>query len=117
MKKLALAICFSILSSLGAMAQMAIENNVITVEVSEDSSRNDLLEIRQQLSEHGLDFRYNKVNWIEGQLKSIHLDVLSNDGRSKSFTAMNLAGTGTIKLVYRVGDSTENSFCLGFDCE
>ncbi|MGB0423486.1 MAG: hypothetical protein ACPGED_04165 [Flavobacteriales bacterium] len=62
MKKLALALCFSILSTMGVMAQMTVENNVITVEVDENSSRNDLLDIRQELAEHGIDFRYNKVN-------------------------------------------------------
>lgn len=117
MKKLALSLCFFVLSNMGLMAQMTVENDVITVEVTEDSSRNDLLEIRQQLQEYGVKFNYTKVNWIEGQLKSVHLDVMVEDGRIKSFTAMNLSAAGTIKMIYDLNDSSDDGLCLGTDCE
>ncbi|MDA0883209.1 MAG: hypothetical protein O2984_07835, partial [Bacteroidetes bacterium] len=51
------------LAGSGLFAQMTATDELILVEVSENSTRNELLEIRQALAEYNIDFRYNGVKW------------------------------------------------------
>lgn len=108
-----------LLASSGLFAQMSVNNGEIRVEVSENSTRNELLEIRQALAEYNIDFRYNGVKWADELLKSIGLQVIAEDGRTREFVLPQMNANSKIVLIYRFESLDEADFCLGLEgaCE
>jgi len=108
-----------LLASSGLFAQMSVNNGEIRVEVSENSTRNELLEIRQALAEYNIDFRYNGVKWADELLKSIGLQVIAEDGRTREFVLPQMNANSKIVMIYRFESSDEADFCLGLEgaCE
>ena len=107
------------LAGSGLFAQMTATDELIRVEVSENSTRNELLEIRQALAEYNIDFRYNGVKWADELLKSIGLQVIAEDGRTREFVLPQMNANSKIVLIYRLNGTEDADFCLGIEgaCE
>jgi hypothetical protein len=108
-----------LLASSGLFAQMTATDELIRVEVSENSTRNELLEIREALAEYNIDFRYTGVKWTDELLKSIGLQVIAEDGRTRDFVLQQMNANSKIVLIYRLDGVEDADFCLGLEgaCE
>ncbi len=108
-----------LLACSGLFAQMSVSDGEIRVEVSENSTRNELLEIREALAEYNIDFRYTGVKWTDELLKSIGLQVIAEDGRTRDYVVQQMNASSKIVMIYRFESLDEADFCLGLEgaCE
>lgn len=98
-----------------ANAQLTVEGENVSATISQETSRYDLLEIRNAYKEHGVDFRYTQVDWIDGQLTRIKIELKDEDGHQTSHVVENFQEGQTVKLLYNKEENAEQVLCAG-DC-
>ena len=76
---LTLAVAGFAFSNLSAQTQSSSPENLL-VEIGADMSREDLAELQKELREAGVGFRYDNIEWAEGELKTIRLAIRCEDG-------------------------------------
>lgn len=115
MKYLSIVLFLFLGMSFQADAQVSVSEEKISATVTTATSRMDLTELRNGLMEHGLEMRYDKIQWAGEQLLSIRIRVRAEDGTIAEFTNEALEPGTEIKIVQELtGDKT---LCVGTDCE
>ena len=76
---LSLAVAGFAFSSLSAQTQSSSPEDS-RVEISADMSRDDLAVLQKELREAGVGFRYDNIEWVDGELKTIRLAIRCEDG-------------------------------------
>lgn len=76
---LSLAVLGFAFSSLSAQTQSSSPENLL-VEIGADMSRDDLAVLQKELRDAGVGFRYDNIEWADGELKTIRLAIRCEDG-------------------------------------
>jgi hypothetical protein len=99
-----------------ANAQLTVEGEQVSATITQETSRYELLEIRNAYKEHGVDFRYTNVDWIDGQLTSIKVDLATDDGaNTATFLVENFQNGQVVKLLFNKEENANQVLCAG-DC-
>lgn len=108
-----------LLSGLGssAWAQSGdIQPNFLNVHITENSTRQDLAQLQKDMSQVGIGFRYDLVDWVDGKLQSIRFAVLLNDGTMRRTVVESLDADSDIWIRLE-GSGEGRIFCAGSNCE
>ncbi len=113
MKTSTLVLAFGLVFSSMAFAQSdvyvgTVSENLVDINITPNTSRDQLARMQRDLSEQGLTFRYDNIEWIEGELVSIHVGLKDAEtGVSAVFSTEDLGGSTTAIRVFM--DRTENA--------
>ena len=93
----------------------AIQPNFLDVHIDQSTSRAELSQIQQEMQAYNIGFRYDLIEWNEGQLQSIRFAVRLPDGtmRRNVYEAMDAETDIWIRLE---GSGEERIFCAGSAC-
>lgn len=110
---LAIAFTFTTLNGFGQSE--AIQPNFLDVHIDQSTSRAELSQIQQEMQAYNIGFRYDLIEWNEGQLQSIRFAVRLPDGtmRRNVYEAMDAETDIWIRLE---GSGEERIFCAGSAC-
>ncbi len=97
-----------------ADAQVSVTDDKIEALVTSEASRYDLLDIRNGLAEENIDFRYDLIEWADGQLTSIRIRIKAEDGTTAEYVNQNIQAGEEIKIVREL--TGDRNLCIG-DCE
>ena len=97
-----------------ADAQVSVTDDKIEALVTSEASRYDLLDIRNGLAEENIDFRYDLIEWADGQLTSIRIRIKAEDGTTGEYVNQNIQAGEEIKIVREL--TGDRNLCIG-DCE
>jgi hypothetical protein len=102
-----------------SQSQVTITEDLVTVEITQETSRYDLMEYKNALAEYGIEFRYQNVDWGNNttQLLKIEAKVRTTDGRTASYFMPGFTEGQTLKILYKPNDATDAGLCVGLDCE
>jgi hypothetical protein len=118
MKKIVIAALSIFALSYSADAQVTVENNKIEAVITPETSRQQLADIRNALLPHGLEMRYDQIQWNpQQQLTAINVRVKGEGTSVQTFTTQNLAGDGNIRIVFRTDVPAESALCVSPSCE
>lgn len=115
MKRLSILFFLLIGFAFGADAQTTVTEDAVTINITSEATRTDLLDIRNTLMEHGIYFRYNQVNWKEGHLTSINAQIADEEGNEALFQEMAFEPGSSFQIVVEL--TGDKSLCIGRDCE
>lgn len=112
--------CISLLLALFAFAfsadaQLSVEGEQVSTVITPDTDRYSLLEIRNAFKEHGVDFRYDRIEWVDGQLTRVRVMLNTEDGEAAQFETQDFQQGQQIKLLYNKEENAEQVLCAG-DC-
>lgn len=112
--------CISLLFVLFAFAftsnaQLTVEGDLISSTITPDTDRYALLQIRNAFKEHGVDFRYDRIDWVDGELVRIRVMLNTEDNHSAEFETQDFVQGQQIKLLYNKEENAEQVLCAG-DC-
>ncbi len=112
--------CISLLFALFALAltsaaQLSVEGDLVSSTVTPDTDRYELLQIRNAFKEHGVDFRYDRIEWVDGALVSIRVTLNTEDGNAAEFETLDFQQGQQIKLLYNKEENAQQVLCAG-DC-
>ena len=110
-----LAIAFAFMTSNGFGQSEAIQPNFLDVHINQGTSRAELSQFQKEMQAYNIGFRYDLIEWNEGQLQSIRFAVRLPDGtmRRNVYEAMDAETDIWIRLE---GSGEERIFCAGSDC-
>ena len=115
MKYLSIVLFLFLGMAIQADAQVTVSEEKVAATVTDTFSRMDLTELRNDLMEHGLEMRYDKIQWAGEQLISIRIRVQDDNGDITEYTNEAIeAGTQIHIIKELTGDKT---LCVGTDCE
>jgi len=82
--------------------------NLVDITIDQNTTRDQLARMQRDLFEQGITFRYDNINWIEGELVSIHVGLKdAASGISEVFSTEDLGGSTTAIRVFM--DRSENA--------
>lgn len=111
MKNILAAFAFALLS-VGAYAQTATAD--FTYEITGETTREDLMNMRLELQDKGFDFRYTPAFDQDKKLMTIQLHLVEIGGTNKgSFTSTQLQAGQVVRLVYNTAEDAAVPFCVG----
>ena len=85
-----------------------VNETTVDITITPNTTRDQLARMQRDLYEQGLTFRYDNIEWIEGQLVSIHVGLKDpNTSVSQVFSTEDLGGSTTAIRVFM--DRTENA--------
>ena len=85
-----------------------VNETTVDFTITPNTTRDQLARMQRDLFEQGLTFRYDNIEWIEGQLVSIHIGLKDpNTAVSQVFSTEDLGGSTTAIRVFM--DRTENA--------
>lgn len=118
-KKILFSIGLIVACSAATQAQVTVSEDQVTIEISQETSRYDLMEYKSALAEYGIEFRYQNVDWGNNttQLLKIEAKVKAADGRTASYFMPGFTADQSLKIVYKPNDMTDAGLCVGPDCE
>jgi hypothetical protein len=102
--------------ALGLTLDSAAQSQDVNVAISNETSREQLWEIRNDLAAEGLNFEYHPLFNNERVLTGITIKVSNNDGQVLSYEDTTLTDGEVIKVIRTTGDNDEVNFCVGL-CE
>lgn len=110
-----LAVAFAFTTSYGFGQSEAIQPNFLDVHINQGTSRAELSQFQKEMQAYNIGFRYDLIEWNEGQLQSIRFAVRLPDGtmRRNVYEAMYAETDIWIRLE---GSGEERIFCAGSDC-
>lgn len=118
MKKLLIAALSLFALSFSADAQVTVEDNKIEAVITPETSREQLFEIRNALLPHGLEMRYDQIQWnAEQQLMTINLRVKGQANEVQSYSTQNLPAEGGVRIVFRTDVPDGSALCVSPTCE
>jgi len=92
-----------------------IQSNFLNIHVNQATSRTELAQWQKEMSAVGIGFRYDLVNWVEGELQSIRFAVILPDGTMRRNVVENMDGETDIWIRLE-GTGDERDFCAGNEC-
>lgn len=114
MKQLLILGFFAIVG-LSANAQVAVTEDKIVASVTEQTTRQQLSEMRNELLSHGIDMRYENIEWnAQGSLLKIRMMARNESGEVVEIAALPFPAGQVIKLVVQ---RETGELCLGTTCE
>lgn len=85
-----------------------ITETAVDLTISTSTTRDQLARMQKDLHEQGLSFRYDNINWINGELVSIQVGLKDpNTGTSQVFMTEDLGGSTSAIRVFM--DRTEGA--------
>lgn len=82
--------------------------DLVDITITQNTTRDQLARMQRDLYEQGITFRYDNINWIEGELVSIHVGLKDPEkGISEVFSTEDLGGSTTAIRVFM--DRSENA--------
>lgn len=110
-----LTFAFFALIGLGASAQISVTDEKIVAEITQQTTRMDLANMRTELLAVGVEIRYTDIAWdTNSNLQTIKLMAKNDAGNVGEFNALPLQANQTIKLV---SDRQNGEICVGPTCE
>lgn len=99
---------------LAADAQVSVSDDTIEAMVTTETSRTELLDIRNGLAEQGMEMRYDLIEWMDGALVSIRIKIKAEDGTMAEYTNTQIEAGTEIKIVREL--TGDRNLCIG-NCE
>lgn len=85
-----------------------VTEDLVDLTITPNTSRDQLARMQRDLYEQGITFRYDNINWIEGELVTISLGLKDAEaGISQVFSTEDLGGSTTAIRVFM--DRSENA--------
>lgn len=98
-------------------AQVSVTDNKVEAVITPEITRSGLWDIVVQLRDHGLEMRYDQIEWIDGQLTSINLRVKGESTGVAEYMTGDLPAVGQIRVVFRNDEAPESALCVSPSCE
>jgi hypothetical protein len=118
MKKIVIAALSIFALSYSADAQVTVENNKIEAVITPATSRQQLADMRTALLAHGLEMRYDQIQWnTQQELTAINVRVKGANTDVQAFATQNLMGDGGIRIVFRTDAPAASALCVSPSCE
>ncbi len=115
MKNLITALFSVFVLTFAADAQVSVNDGRIEAVVTSETSREQLAQMAEELRTHGLEMRYDRIQWDENwNLTHINLRVKGDNTEIKAFMTEEMSAIGEIRVVFK---TEENALCVGPDCE
>jgi len=92
-----------------------IQSDYLNIHVNQSTSRTELAQWQKAMSAVGIGFRYDLVNWVEGELQSIRFAVILPDGTMRRNVVEDIDGETDIWIRLE-GSGDGRVFCAGDDC-
>ena len=92
-----------------------IQSDFLNIHVNQNTSRTELAQWQKAMSVVGIGFRYDLVNWVEGELQSIRFAIILPDGAMRRNVVENIDGETDIWIRLE-GAGDERIFCAGDEC-
>lgn len=85
-----------------------VTETLVDITITPATSRDQLARMQRDLYEQGITFRYDNIEWIEGELVSIQVGLKDpNSGVAEVFNTEDLGGSTTAIRVFM--DRSENA--------
>lgn len=93
----------------------AVQPGYLNVHITPNTTRENLAQLQKDMSTVNIGFRYDMVNWVDGQLQSIRFAVILQDGTMvrNAFESMEADSDVWIRLE---GSGADRIFCAGDEC-
>lgn len=115
MKYLSIVLFLFLGMAIQADAQVTASEEKVAATVTDTFSRMDLTDLRNDLMEHGLEMRYDNIQWAGEQLISIRIRVRDEDGEIAEYSNGAIEAGTQIHIVKEL--TGEKTLCVGTDCE
>lgn len=102
-----------VIFAIGISVNSVAQSSDVNVQITNETSRADLWDIRNDLAAEGLTFEYHPAFNNERQLTGISIKVTNNDGQSLSFEDLSLEDGDVVKIIRTTGEDNEVYFCAG----
>ena len=105
-----------IFASIASWAQSSnITPNSVDLQISQETSREQLAQMQKSLQEAGIGFRYDLVSWEENGLQSIRMAVRLADGTMQT-AEIEAFNEETHLRILLSGEGEDRVFCVGVAC-
>lgn len=93
-----------------------IQSGFLNVHINQQTTRMDLAQLQKDMSQVGIAFRYDLIEWEADELKSIRMAVRLTDGSMRRAFYETIE-EGTDIWIRLEGSGDNRVFCAGANCE
>lgn len=92
-----------------------VQPGFLNVHITPNTTRENLAQLQKDMSAVNIGFRYDMVNWVDGQLQSIRFALILQDGTMvrNAYESMEADTDVWIRLE---GTGDDRIFCAGDEC-
>lgn len=92
-----------------------VQPGYLNVHITSNTTREELAQLQKDMSTVNIGFRYDMVDWVNGQLQSIRFALILQDGTMvrNAYDSMEAATDVWIRLE---GEGENRIFCAGDEC-
>lgn len=103
------------MSAQGQSSDATVQPGFLNVHITPNTTRENLAQLQKDMSAVNIGFRYDMVNWVEGQLQSIRFALILQDG-SMVRNAYESMEADTDVWIRLEGTGDDRVFCAGDEC-
>jgi hypothetical protein len=104
---------FILTFAVGLSLDTFAQSTDVDIAITNETSRADLWDIRNDLAEQGLVFEYHPLFDNQRKLTGLTIKVTNNDGQIMSYEDTTLTDGEVIKIVRTTGEDDVVFFCAG----
>ena len=110
------ALFLGICSTNSVTAQIEYDPDNLSITITNETSRADLWQMRQDLINVGIDFKYSPDFDNNRKLTAIKVDIVTDDGDTGSFQTSLLNNEQKVEIIRNISENGAVNFCVGQDC-